>query len=216
MLALALVGLTLVAGAQGSAEQAARQGKKCKSLRGRDLAPARSVKLVKRKTADGNDLLGCVLPHGRVHKVASYEDLFTTVYSYRVRQVARAFVLLDESYSSQYGASSSTSVFNLRTGKYYVIASDCATIGSPGPCNPSDATAPAAFINRRGQAAAAISKAFANLTTIAAFSSKGVRRELDSGPPSQLPAASLRLSGNTISWMHSGAARSAPLVAASR
>ena len=196
----------------GTKAHAARRSAKCRSLRGRDLAPARNVRLVRRKTGDGNDLLGCVLPRGRVYKVASAEDLYTTVYSYRVRQVARAVVLVYEAYGSQYGSSSSTRVWNLRTGQSYAIASNCTMIGAPGPCDPlSDASAPAAFIDKRGRAAAAIAKGWANVTTIAGFSSRGARTDFDFGPSDQLPWASLTLLGNTLNWTHSGVARTAQL-----
>ena len=155
--------------------------------------------------------MGCVLPRGRVYTLASAEDLYTTVYGYSLQQVAGAIVLVSSSYSSQYGASSATAVWNLRTGRRYVIAASCATLGSPGPCNASDATAPAAFINKRGQAAAVIAKGFADLVTIAGFNSHGVRQDFDSGPSKDLPPSSLMFSGGTLSWMHSGVARSAQL-----
>ena len=190
---------------------AARRTKTCRSLRGRDLAPARRVRLVRRKTADGTDLLGCVLPRGRVHRIASSQDLFTTVYGYELRQVAGAIALVAYSYGSQYGESSSTSVWNLRTGRSYAIATHCSMLGDPGTCRPGDATAVAAFINRRGQAAAAIVPYMAQITTIAGFSSRGARSNLDSGPSAELPASSLRLAGSTATWTHSGAERSANL-----
>jgi hypothetical protein len=193
------------------AQPARRKRKKCKNLHGKDLAPARKVKLVRKKTEDGNDLVGCVLPRGRVYTLASAEDLFTTVYGYSLQQVAGAIVLVSDSYSSQYGASSATAVWNLRTGRHYVIAADCSTLGTLGPCNASNATAPAAFINKRGQAAAAIAKAFSDLVTIAGFDSHGVRQDFDSGPSKHLPYSSLMFSGGTLSWTHSGIARSAQL-----
>jgi hypothetical protein len=120
-------------------------------------------------------------------------------------------VLITDDYNSQYGASSGTGVWNLRTGRHYTIAASCSTIGSPGPCNSTDASAPAAFVNARGQAAAAIAKGWSDLTTIATFSSSGVRSDLDSGSSKVLPYSSLMLSGDTLTWMHSGVARSAEL-----
>ena len=102
-------------------------------------------------------------------------------------------------------------MWNLRTGRRYVIAADCSTLGSLGPCNASDATAPAAFINKRGQAAAAIAKRFSDLVTIAGFDSHGVRQDFDSGPSKDLPYSTRMFSGETLSWMHSGVARSAQL-----
>jgi hypothetical protein len=68
-----------------------------------------------------------------------------------------------------------------------------------------------AFVNRRGQAAAAIVSPRASTVTIAGFTSGGGRRDLDSGPAEQLPPASLQLKRSIVSWMHSGETRSATL-----
>lgn len=96
------------------AQAARRRRSACKRLRGRDLAPARRVKLVRRRNEDdGTDLLGCVLPRGRVHLVASSADLETSQSSYRLRRVAGAIVLVDSSESSQYGGGERTFVKSL-------------------------------------------------------------------------------------------------------
>jgi len=184
---------------------------RCRRLRGRDLAPSRNVKLVRRRNADdGTDLLGCVLPRGRVRKLASSADLETTVEGYSVRQVAGAIVLLATTHDSQYVSATTISVTSIRTGRAYVIARSCARLAE-GPCDGRNTTAAAALVNSRGQAAAAITTEGTDMTTIAGFSSKGRRRDLDSGPVTALPAASLRLRGSRASWTHSGQTRTATL-----
>ena len=193
-----------------SAADAARKKRTCRSLKGRDLAPARNVKLVRRRNADsGTNLYGCVLPRGRVRLLASSADYYTSSESYTVRQVAEAIVLLDTESGSQYGGGSGTSVTDIRSGRSYGIASQCSMIGG-SPCGgPPGSTAPRAFVNGRGQAAAAI--VTANGVTIAGFSPRGAKTDFDSGSPQAIPPSSLRLTGSTASWTHSGEPRSAQL-----
>ena len=192
--------------------QAAGRKRRCQRLRGQDLAPARRVMLVRRKTEDGTDLLGCVLPRGRVYVIASAEGMSTTVYDYELRQVAGATVLVDNYFSGEVAASLSTTVWNLRTGVSYLIASDCAMRYVPTPCDPAtDSRARAAFVNSRGQAAAAVSSRASGLTTIVGFSARGARYVFDSGPSGRLPFSSLSMSGGALRWMNSGAIRSGAL-----
>ena len=80
---------------------------KCQRLKGRDVAPAVSVKLVERRNGDdGNDLLGCVLPRGPVRRIASSADFYTTVESYSIRQIAGRVVMIES--SSSFAPSSKT------------------------------------------------------------------------------------------------------------
>jgi hypothetical protein len=188
---------------------AAGSGTTCNRLRGTDLAPDRRVKLVRRPNNDsGTDLVGCVLPRGRVRKLAETADQGTTTYDYTVTQIAGSIVLLASSYSSQYASDQSVSVFDLGTGRRYRIAYSCDRLG-PEPCGGQNTTAAVALVNARGQAAAAIIGQGTEVTTIAAFSSRGERQDLDFGPSTDLPAASLALTDNTVSWTHSGEPRSA-------
>lgn len=189
----------------------ASQASPCRALRGRDLAPARNVKLVRRRNRDnGTDLLGCVVGRSRVRELASSRDLETTTDSYTISQVAGAIVLLVSSHGSQYASDRRVSVSDIRTGRRYVVARSCSQMGS-GPCGGQNARAAAAFVNRRGQAAAAIVPDGTETTTIVGFCSRGQRRELDSGPSAEVPASSLRLDRSTVRWTHSGEARSATL-----
>lgn len=189
----------------------ARRPSSCRALRGRDLAPARNVKLVRRRNREnGTDLLGCVLGRRGVREIASSRDLETTTEGYTVEQVAGTIVLLASSYGSQYASDRRVSVSDIRTGRRYVVARSCSRVGS-GPCGGQNATAAAAFVNDRGQAVAAIVPDETQTTMIVGFSSRGERRELDSGPSAEVPASSLRLDGSTVRWTHSGEARSATL-----
>ena len=210
---LALATVLAVASVAGSrlATATARKPSACQRMHGKDLAPARSVKLVERRNQDeGKDLLGCVLPRGRVRTLASSSDLETTSEDYSVMQVAGAIVLLTTAYDSQYGSDKRVVVVSVRSGHRYVVAQSCARTGEES-CGNADTRALAAFVNRRGQAAAAITADNGQTTVIAAFSSRGKRHDLDSGPSAELPASSLALHGMTITWTHSGRPQTATI-----
>ncbi|HEX8054128.1 MAG TPA: hypothetical protein VF517_14145 [Thermoleophilaceae bacterium] len=183
----------------------------CERLKGKDLAPHAKVKLVERANADdGKDLLGCVLPAGRVRRVASSADYYTSGENYSIRRIARTVLLMDSSSDSQYGSARSTWVYDIRTGRSYGIASSSYLLGEPAS-DPSDTTATTAFVNKAGQAVAAIVPDGTASLTIAGFSAKGKRADLDSGTPEELPAPSLGLNYSTAYWTHSGEPRSAEL-----
>jgi hypothetical protein len=93
------------------------------SLRGRDLAPSRTVKVVRVANDRGaSDLVGCVLPRGRIVTLARGGEFETQSNGYAIRQVAGRIVLLQLTFSSQYGLSERTSAFDVRTGHEYAIA----------------------------------------------------------------------------------------------
>jgi hypothetical protein len=210
LLALA-VALTLAA-ALAPAAGAAPKRSACERLKGHDLAPARYVKLVARPNADDDtDLVGCTLPRGRVRTIASGADLYTTVYSYSIRQIAGRHVLVATTYSSQYAYSTALSVHDLRSGRAYTIASECTDI-TGYPCG-AQTVAPAAFVTLGGRAVAVVSGAgMASVgASVMAFAPTGASRVLDSAPGTDIPPASLRLTGNVATWTNAGVARSADL-----
>jgi hypothetical protein len=199
----------------GPGVHAAKHHKKksaCRRLKAKkDLAPAKKVKLVKRKNADGGtDLVGCVLPRGKVRLIDSSADGDTSTSDYDLRQVAGAVLLIDSSSSSQYGGGAGTYVYDVRTGNAYSIASTCYELLF-GYCdrNRPNTSAKSAFVNPLGQAAGVIGSG--DTVSVAGFTSKGIRMDLDSGPPDQIPASSLTLSGSTVGWIHSGQQKSAQL-----
>jgi hypothetical protein len=210
--ALALVMPCAVAAMPADAEKRSS----CQRLKGKDLAPAKTVKLVRRPNSDdGTDLLGCVLPRGPVFRVASSADEFTTTYDYALRQVAGRIVVVTSSYNSQYAFSESTHVADLRSGRAYRVASQCFEIGG-SPCDAEPTTAPAVFVTKLGRAVAAIMSFPGGPTaprtvTIATFDPKGKRRDLDAGVESEVPSASLGLAGTLASWTHAGQPRSADI-----
>ena len=206
LLALA-VAVTLAAAAAPAAGGATKRSA-CERLKGRDLAPARYVKLVARPNSeDSTDLVGCTLPRGRVRRIASGADLYTTVYSYSIRQIAGRTVLVATTYSSQYAYSTSLKVHDLRSGGAYTIASDCTDI-TGYPCG-DQTMAPAAFVTLGGRAVAVVHGR--DSAAVMAFSPTGASRVLDTATGSDIPPASLRLTGNFATWTNAGEARGADL-----
>lgn len=174
---------------------------KCQKLDAtRDLAPAKRVKLVERKNSDGGkDLLGCMLPDGKVRTVATSSDQGTSVDKYELLQVAGHHVLVRGSSASQYGGGESTYAYDIKRGRLYDLASTPMT------------RARSAFVNSSGQAVALIKTKGSDLVAVDGFSPRGNRVVLDEGTRSEIPASSLKLEGHTASWKHSGARKSARL-----
>jgi hypothetical protein len=175
-----------------------------------DLAPAKNVKLVKRKNLDGGtNLRGCVLPDGKIRTVARSAHVGTTDDSYALRQVVGHQVLIHGSSSSQYGGGDATYVFNIATGKSYDVAKTCYPTTSS--CRPGT-KARAAFINGAGQAAAIVSpKGKPHVVRVLGFSSKGTKTLLDKGTSDEIPPSSLSLHRHVVSWTHSGHEKTATL-----
>src|SRR5689334_10172855 len=103
---LAAVALLLAAAPAASA-------KRCSTLHGKDLAPAKHVRLV----AKPSGLRGCILPRGPVRELASDIDYETETSDYAIVAVAREWVMLDTSDFTQYGGGSATTVVNIRTDR---------------------------------------------------------------------------------------------------
>lgn len=108
----------------------AKRASACERLRGRDLAPARTIKLVERDNASGGtDLVGCALPRGRVRTFASDGRRQLTQRSYDVLQLAGTFVLLRSQTGNRNANTNTVSVRNIRSGDSYEIAYMCAEPG---------------------------------------------------------------------------------------
>jgi hypothetical protein len=204
LLALAALAAAVPAGAVAAPS-------KCQRLKGRDLAPAQTVKLVRRPNADdGTDLVGCVLPRGPLTVIASSADFYTTVESYAIHQILGRIVVVEATSSSQYAYTSALTVHDLRSRAAYTVARTCAMTGG-GDCGiGGDSAAPALLLTRAGRALALVLQG--GQATVTAFSTLGHARPLDVGAPADIPPESLTLSGNLASWTNAGVPHSASLV----
>jgi hypothetical protein len=175
-------------------------------LKGHDLAPARSVKLLRR----GGQLVGCVLPRGSVRQIASSDDIEDKSYnSFKLRSVVGAFVLFDESFNNAYVHGGRTVVYHVRTGRRYSIATNFSGPES-GPSEHFEA--PVAFIDAHGRSVAEIAstKPDEPHVTIARFRAGGAQQTLDEGSPDEIPPRSLTRTGDAVSWLHSAVVQTAP------
>jgi len=107
-------------------------------------------------------------------------------------------------------APNAVSVVAIRSGRRRVLARACARTGGES-CGGVAATALAAFVNARGQAAAALTTDGGTTVTLVAFTASGRRRDLDAGPAADVPAAALTLRNSTVSWTHDGQPRRATI-----
>ena len=218
---LAVLGIAAVCSAVAVPAHAAQRSA-CQRLSGVDRAPDRNVKLVKRPSrerplADGSrasELVGCLLPRGRIFTIATrkgVENDLAEEFGFRVRQVAGRVVLLDTfGTEGGYGSLTETMVWNLGTGGSYTIARRC--FGKDVPCSAEYDDALRALVTRDGRAVAMLAHWTANTSSgthlVASYTSAGTPRLLDAGPPADLPAPSLALTGSTASWTHAGQPRS--------
>ena len=209
------VASVLVLAAPAASTGAKPRRSACQRLRGADLAPARNIKLVEHANIyDGKNLLGCVLPRGALRKVTYSVSSDSASVDYEVRRLVGPVVLLETSDTDPLGGTSQVSVYHLRTGVEYTIASACVEYGAPGeecPNPPTEDHLDATVLDRQGRSAIAATSGDGTSRSIASFSSTGVRSVLDSGTPAEIPASSLKLTGSTVTWTHAGQPRSAEL-----
>lgn len=205
--------VTVLASAPAATGGAAgtRQRSTCQRLQGRDLAPARFVKLVERR--DG-DLVGCVLPRGAVRRVAASgpDDDGETHHDYTLEQVVGRIVVVRTGDTNDYATSISTRVHDLRAGRGYALAERC-SVKAAFPCSGDMvSTVTAALVTRAGRAVAVVvdDGAPEQSARVVAYSTLGTRRVLDTGA---IAPESLRLTGNLASWTNAGTPRGASVTA---
>jgi hypothetical protein len=201
------VGLASASAASASDSVRPRHMSSCQRLTGHDLAPARTVKLVRQY----GQLVACVLPRGRVRLIAESDDIPTKSYTaFKLRAVKGGFVMFDESFNNAYIDGERTIVYRVRTGHRYAIAINFRGDAS-GPSEHFQA--PVALIDARGHSVAAIvsTKPYEPDITIARFGTTGARQILDEGSRDAISARSLtQTADGGVSWVHSGVVQTAP------
>jgi hypothetical protein len=188
------------------AADASAAAKRCNQTHGTELAHSTVVKVYKVKTGSSYRFYGCAKPRGPV--VALTQPFKGGA----VKLVAAkgAYVAFTRTISAQ----DTIAVVDARTGRKrhglyppYNIEFDV---------DPSTPQIGAARINNLGELAVAyVGLGSGNSTDstvyIYAFDAQGNQQLLDSGPSSKLKPSSLRMSGETIGWTHSGAKRTASI-----
>jgi hypothetical protein len=182
----------------------------CQKLKGRDLAPSKSLKLVaKRIDATETDLVGCRLSRGNVHVFAIRLEGDTTTSDFTVHSVADRWALVSARSDSQYASDSRVWVFDIDSGRVLYTISRWSCMTGQTDCDPTPPSIAKALVDRIGKSVFAYSDGVT--TTITGYGTNGKHKNFDSGPSDDLPASSLRLGGSVASWLHSGQERHAQL-----
>jgi len=207
---LGVVAVCVLVACASVCTSAAEAATTCAALRGRRLLSTHAIKVVERAGEVRGVVYSCVPPRGRVHLLGVASD-DTGSSAYEVTVLARAGAWLALNFRNQIGSHTSEEIgkaCQATSGRCYRFFAGA----SPEPS--LEAEIPVlrfaleqVLINEFGQMALAL----ANYDTvqIVGCGSGGARVLLDSGPLAQIPSASLRLEGHTVSWLDAGTPRSA-------
>ncbi len=207
-----IVAATVLAGALALSAPAAAAHRRCATIAGRRLLSTRAAKVVEQPVGEsGAYVFTCVPRNGQVHLAGSAHDATGSgLYSISVIAHAGSWMALD--FVSRVDPDSSEEiekVCDARSGRSYRFF-EAGVLEVPGfePREGQSAIERLA-LNRFGELALALSDGAA--VRIIAYGSSGVSRTLDAGSPAQIPASSMKLDGQTVSWTDAGVARSATL-----
>jgi hypothetical protein len=210
VLLLACCGLagSLLAG-PGDAKKP-RKKSPCQKLNGKDLAPAKSLKLVaKRVDSVETDLKGCQLPRGEVRVFAIRLNGDTTTSNFTVESVAGRWALVSARSDSQYASDLRIWVFDIAKGRVLYTIARWSCMTGETDCAPRPPGVAKGIVDQIGKSVLAFTDL--TTTTITGYGTDGTRRDFDSGPFGDIPASSLTLSRGVAGWLHSGQQRTAAL-----
>lgn len=204
---LALIGAGLFAQAAGAVSR-----QSCANLKGKRLARSRTIKVVEQRSSDIGVVYACVPPNGRVRRAGIASDaLHEWNYSVAVLAVAGSWVALE--FTSMVDPISDehvSKVFDAARGKSYRF-SEGGQLLEPMEEDPYAEGDERVLLNSFGQLALVVDGGVPSARKIVGIESSGRRRVLDSGPPAQIPSASLTLTGHTVQWVDAGSIRTAIL-----
>lgn len=181
----------------------------CQQLQKRykDLSPNRRLVLVRRGSMETGDISACVLPRGKVRRLAQWDDGLARA-GYRIVATKGWFVLIDYGWSDQYGGSTrELSQVDARTGhstslSYY----SCEPDGPFGTPCPDGTDFGKAALAPSGAGALELIDLATKTTSLQSFDPAGTLARLDDGP-----VDSLAIDGTDIVWTRAGAEHRAPL-----
>jgi hypothetical protein len=188
------------------ADAGAATTKRCNATHGTELAHSTVVKVYKVKVGSSYRFFGCAKPRGPVL------PLTKPFKGTQVKMVAAKGAYA--AFTRTIRGLDTISVVDARTGRQRH------GLFPPGniefDADPATPQIGAARVNTKGEVAVAYiglgeGSSTDSTTYIYAFDANYNQQLLDSGPTSKLRPASLRLSGETISWTHSGVARTAKI-----
>jgi hypothetical protein len=215
-MAASLTACAALSPATASADRSLAAGRSCAKLTGHRLKSGSKIKVVVKSNEEEGVGYACRVPNGRVRKVAtvtSEEDDGNL--SITLTQVSGNWIALRTFSGFGVAAQYVDTAVNVATGRSVRLWS---TVVGPGVAGePPQRLVSSVKLNSFGQVALAISEdepaASAKLanTLIYGVEPTGERRLLDSGTSSQIPTASLSLSGRTVQWQNAGSVRTATL-----
>jgi hypothetical protein len=210
----------------GSALAAHPHPDPCKTLRGKDLAPMRYVKLVRRETKDAITFVSCVTRERRFKLITMPPGSKLDVVQVRGDHA----ILSADSRDGHGGGLHLTVLASLGSGQVTSLGSTCWDATRSGPCDPvRNTVALATRLDSHGEAIAAVTLVGPTtlapsfippspLTPDAMVLIEAFPRDnevppiiLDAGPADQLPPSSLSLDHTDASWLHFGTSRSADI-----
>jgi hypothetical protein len=215
--AVVLAGCSALFSATAAADRSLAAGRSCAKLTGHRLKSGPKIKVVVKTGEEKGVAYACLVPNGRVRKVAvvnSVEDEVNLPIA--LTQVSGNWIALRTSSGLGLVAGFVDRAVNVATGRSFGLWST--TIGPGVAGEPPQKLVSSVKLNSFGQVALAISEEdqppvspkLAN-TLIYGVEPTGERRLLDSGTNEQIPTGSLSLSGHTVQWQNAGVARTATL-----
>ena len=173
---------------------------------------SRTLKVVEHADEGKGLVFACVPPNGRIRLAGyAYDATVGGTYSVSIVAGAGSWLALDVRSTIDFHTSEEVAkVFDARSGRSYRYYEAGFPEGPGFEDIPSQgATVGRVLLNRFGQLALALLEE--GTCRVVGIEPSGTRRTLDSGPQAQLPAASLKLEGHTLVWIHGGIARRATL-----
>ena len=173
----------------------------------KDRSPNRRLVLVYRGNNASGSISACVLPRGKVHRLASWDDDLERD-SYSIAATKGLFVLIGYGHSDQYGGrASSLARYDGRTGNEVTLAGyGCQIEGYMQTSCPDGTSYGKYVLAASGAGALERTDLATQITTLQSFGPAGALAKLDDGP-----VDSLALDGTEIVWTRAGAEHRAPL-----
>jgi hypothetical protein len=204
-----LLALVLCAAVPAGAAQASHtpRGSACQRLaaHNRDASPDRRLVLVTRGDSESGRIYGCVLPRGKVRRLASWDDGLGRD-SYFVVATAGTWVLVANAYGDQYGnVSRSLARIDVRSGRSVTLTGfGCST--SFGQSCATGTDFGRAVVARNGAGALELTDLADGRRSLQAFDSIGRLARLDDAP-----VQALAVRGQEVVWTREGVEHRAPL-----
>ena len=204
LLTLAVVAATPLA----TADAKPRKKSACQKLaaKHRDRSPHPRLVLAVRGDSDVGDIAACVLPRGRVRRLARWDDGLGRAGGGIV--ATRGYhVLISESWGDQYGGTSETlRHVDARTRRSTTIAGYGCQLHYSQPACPEGTTYGKLVLHRSGAGAIELTDLATGATSLESFDPRGALARLDAGP-----VDALRIEVAEIVWVRAGLERRAPL-----